>query len=138
MSWSVWGIYVACAVAIDLMMGTGLKSLRQNHLIICRTAWKIWFIWTIVAYFSYPILIFFYEGAAHAAVSFVWQIFLNLLLFRLDPQQDGFTVLGSYLTMKAHADHEEDCEFGPKRKFSFKVPTLTWQKFAIRPAFSPA
>lgn len=117
-----------------------LKELRAEHRLICRDAFRILVAVEVVGAVAFGALIgwaFFgdsWPGCLRLGGSLVmWSGFMDAV---------RLTDMGWYAkrrVARAHRDHDEDCEFGPRRPpLGLRVRLRPWRKVALNPAFAPA
>lgn len=139
-----WGVPIAALIAIPFIAGVfipdALKAARQRHRIICRDAFRllalsefVWagaFMWFLASLFS---------GSVVGRLTFVLFTYGANALADLGARRRGQKAecwLGHIWQARAHRDHEDDCEYGPKHHRG-RARLRSWRKVAIRPAFAP-
>lgn len=123
-----WGVYLLL-VAGGLV---GMQMLRERRIIICRQAHRAGFwlivasdIWMIVTgYLLWGTVQVVFDAAYFGiAINIPRNWYPSLRLMRR--------------TWREHADHDEDCRYGPRRRRGRLGAKLRWHKVAINPVFAP-
>lgn len=123
---------IGTAVMFVVFLGTAFATtrLRAARLIICRDEARLDVAAWLVGSVAYSFLATRGNGWPGFVIAFV----------TLNVAGPGVGYLGRYgwaWRLKVHWSHDEDCEFGPRRKRGGAPAKLrTWRKVALRPGLA--
>lgn len=118
-----------------LVMGgayVGGLVLRRHHVIVCRTHFRMTFAALVFIDIWIAGTAMWLYGMGNGIFDILWFTGFNLVY----PWEPGFRPL--WRQMKHHWDHEDDCQYGPRRRGGGAAAKLqAWRKISLNPVFAP-
>lgn len=144
--WSGLLILVA-DLTVECTIDAALGRLRREHRAVCRDTSKVTLAVTIVGELTvdlawavmWEIRPLLFGWAIFVALNSVSTL-VNLVVERTSKGEfrSRNDLIQAWRLMRAHRDHDDDCEYGPKRRRGRAPARLpSWTKVAVNPAFSP-